>query len=306
MFIEKKTPNEEALAQDRAFVDRETPEGLDDEDFKYYIEAQDNSKKIEKQRTEKANRENILNKLVPEGWTTQVLPLFSTPLFICSPTAVSPQDLKEALQIVNESDYSESTIHAGYQYLDVSKDKQILDRKEFSAFRINIQKALRMYLNTLGGLHGNFFIKSSWIVKSKPGDKARSHTHPNAIFSGVYYIQTDSNSGDIIFEYGSALPPAICTNMDIGRSFNSILNSPFYAYKPKNNEIILFPSNLQHRVAKNKSSINRISIAFDIYLDGVIGGPGPYWMQTKFIDTGRTATDARPWSKDDQNPEKKS
>lgn len=297
MATEKRISQEETLYPDeKAFIappPQEPGEAVDDEDPRYYIDSPETTNK-EQRKIEKNNKADLYADFAPEGWKSQILPLFSTPVFIVNPQGIPLEKLKGVIDIIEGAEYKESSA-AGYQYLAISENKQVLEEKQFSVIKKNIMEALNMYLKMLGGLSGNFFIKTSWIVKSRPGDKSRSHTHPNSIFSGVYYIQTDANCGDIIFEYGKPFPPAICTNMDIRKKFNSILNSPVYSHTPQNNQIVLFPSDLMHRVAKNKSSINRISIAFDIYLDGVIGSPGNYWMETKVLDYMKTQKDKRPW-----------
>lgn len=281
-YNESHYQSQKRLPRDGQVPFDQADESPDDNDSQHYIEPQDNSKKIEKQRLEKINKEKALSEFAPEGWKTEVLPLFSTPLFICNPKAIPQEELSKLLSLLNEKECPDFSSHAGFKYLTVSNDKQILSNPEISIVSKNIVEALRMYLDVLGGLAGHFFIKTSWIVKSRPGDKARTHTHPNSLFSGVYYIQTDPACGDIIFEYEKSMSPAICTNMDLERRFGSIFNSQCYSHTPKNNQILLFPSNLRHRVAKNKSTIDRISIAFDIYVDGTIGVP-PYGMETKFL-----------------------
>jgi len=304
MVTEKRISQEQTLyPAEKAFVappTNEPSESADDEDSRYHIGHPEPTSK-EQRKIEKNNKADLYSNFAPEGWKTQILPLFSTPVFIVNPQAIPLEKLKGVIEAVEGAEYQGSS-GAGYQYLLVSDNKQILEEKGLSIIKENIIEALNMYLKMLGGLSANFFIKTSWIVKSRPGDKSRAHSHPNSIFSGVYYIQTDANSGDIIFEYGKAFPPAICTNMEICKKFNSILNSPVYSHTPQNNQIVLFPSDLMHRVGKNRGSINRISIAFDIYLDGIIGGPGGYWIETKVLDSMRTQNDKRPWeNKKDQN-----
>jgi len=297
-MAEKRIPYLETVHSEKCgeFALPDHAEGEDGQDTRHFIDAQDQDEKRKKEKIEKFNQEMFLTdqNFAPEGWKTQTLPLFSTPLLICSPSAIPYEELKKVL-VIPEEKYFDGSKTAGYKYLSITNNKQILNDENLKYFKKNVMEAVKMYVAILGGLQGNFFIKNSWIVKSKPGYKARSHCHPNSLFSGVYYIQTDPKCGDIVFEYKDMVSPAICTNMDIHRKYYTILNSSIFSFKPKNNQIVLFPSDLSHRVSKNLSSIDRISIAFDIYIDGVIGSAGAYWMETKVSDVGQDLQDDRPW-----------
>ena len=75
-------------------------------------------------------------------------------------------------------------------------------------------------------------------------DYIHHHKITNQTISGVLYLNTPPNSGNIVF-----------TNpYNINQKQN---------YKPKQNSLIFFPSYLPHFVEINKSQENRISIAFD-------------------------------------------
>lgn len=77
------------------------------------------------------------------------------------------------------------------------------------------------------------------------------HTH-EGVLSGVFYLQTPTNSGRLVFTN-----PAI-------RSHNSIIKSSNYAINPSPLACIIFPSWLEHYVEPNLASTPRISISFNI------------------------------------------
>lgn len=111
-----------------------------------------------------------------------------------------------------------------------------------------------------------FYIKNSWVYKMDKGYSFPKHYHANSIFTGVLYVNVDTNSGHITFEretpnwdtrpYGFAIKQ------------HNIYNSDFYSYRPKVRDLIIFPSRLNHFSAVNDSAITRYSLAFDVYIKG--------------------------------------
>jgi hypothetical protein len=92
----------------------------------------------------------------------------------------------------------------------------------------------------------NLELTDIWGNISPPLSQDYIHHHKtkNQTISGVLYLNTPLNSGDIVF-----------TNpIDINQK---------YYYTPKEKSIIFFPSYLPHFIGINLSKENRISIAFD-------------------------------------------
>lgn len=111
----------------------------------------------------------------------------------------------------------------------------------------------------------NFFIKKSWLVKSKPGGFGRTHSHPNSILSGVLYYSTPVNCGNLLLHdtnsnFGTIL---------FGSSESNFFNSKMISVKPEPGKMIIFPSNMLHEVGMNNSNADRISLSFDIWYEGI-------------------------------------
>ena len=104
-------------------------------------------------------------------------------------------------------------------------------------------------------------LSNFWVNINHHRDYNKRHDHPRSLISGVFYVDVPNNSGDIIFInptkyflYSGAL--------------TSIQNKNFYnnswaAITPTNNQLLLFPSYLEHEVAANESKKDRISISFN-------------------------------------------
>jgi uncharacterized protein (TIGR02466 family) len=105
-------------------------------------------------------------------------------------------------------------------------------------------------------------LSEAWLNVSNPGDFNWNHTHPKAFYSGVAYLKTPEDSGNIRFicehEQGS--------NTDF---LNQEVKDYFYVWgsweiAPEPGMILLFPATLTHRVNPNRSKDSRISLAFNL------------------------------------------
>ena len=91
------------------------------------------------------------------------------------------------------------------------------------------------------------------------------------MISGVLYLKTNDASGDLVFHRDLLslvpFPPALDLDVD---SFN-LYNCKSWGYKPKTNDICLFPSVVMHSVDPNESDEERASLAFNVYVRGDFG-----------------------------------
>jgi uncharacterized protein (TIGR02466 family) len=121
-----------------------------------------------------------------------------------------------------------------------------------------------VFLNGASTEHFNFYLSESWLNSGTPGSFQYQHMHAdqrdiNPCISGVYYISVPENSGNIIFFNPSQL--AIFNKLTAQKSHIN--------YTPNDGDLLLFPSNLPHKVGINKSDKNRLSISFNIVCESV-------------------------------------
>jgi len=108
-----------------------------------------------------------------------------------------------------------------------------------------------------------FFIKTIdfWFNISKPGSYQEFHNHPDSHFSAIIYLQAAKDSGNTIFKsyesYMNMHP------LPVSKPNTTRYVYDMCTYEPEENTIIIFKSNLQHKVSKNLSNSNRISIAMN-------------------------------------------
>ena len=105
-----------------------------------------------------------------------------------------------------------------------------------------------------------------WANINYPGGYNRPHVHPNCLFSGVYYVKANKNSGVFV---ANDPRPGIQTIMPIRKSGRP----PKHLWRevhlePIPGRIIMFPAWLWHCVEPNQSNDIRISISFNFIQDG--------------------------------------
>lgn len=105
-------------------------------------------------------------------------------------------------------------------------------------------------------------INNCWININYKNNYNDRHMHKGSILSGVFYISTNKNSGQIIF-YNPNDKLSFFMSSNIIKEYNFV-NSSIWKFKPCNNLLLIFPSWLEHQVMPNISEEDRISIAFNI------------------------------------------
>ena len=100
-----------------------------------------------------------------------------------------------------------------------------------------------------------------WANINYPGCFNRPHLHPNALFSGVYWIKAPEKSGNLML-----YDPRPGVQMTMPSRKEVKLPPELWRevhYKPKAGTVVMFPAWLWHEVKPNKSNDIRISVSFN-------------------------------------------
>ena len=115
------------------------------------------------------------------------------------------------------------------------------------------------------GYKNKFKISEIWININPPGTSHNSpHIHPNSIISGTYYL-TSHKDGKIRFKNPNpnflyhVLPWGVS---DLEK--NTEYTNSNYWFEPRENQLLLFPSYVEHYVEPHQSEYDRISISFNL------------------------------------------
>jgi uncharacterized protein (TIGR02466 family) len=113
--------------------------------------------------------------------------------------------------------------------------------------------------------NGNLTISNAWINISGKYNYNVQHIHPLSVISAVYYIKCPENCGNLLFlqDCNDTLDLEYRQNKikDLAKMYSA------YFITPQEGRLIIFPSNLSHRVETNMSDEDRISISFNMHLD---------------------------------------
>jgi uncharacterized protein (TIGR02466 family) len=104
-----------------------------------------------------------------------------------------------------------------------------------------------------------------WANINYPGGYNRPHIHPNSLFSGVYYVKAEPNSGKLVCNDPRPGYKQICLQ-EKGQPPKHLWREVHL--DPKEGRILMFPSWLWHCVEPNESNDIRISVSFNFIQDG--------------------------------------
>lgn len=124
----------------------------------------------------------------------------------------------------------------------------------------DIEKHVNVLANDIGFLPTQK-VNQMWININGNKDFNVPHVHLNSHFSGVMYSKIPKNSGKLVFKNGFEGMYYLWDNLK--RKKTTEHNSYAYEIMPKENELYIFPSWLEHSVEPNLSNEDRISISFD-------------------------------------------
>ena len=134
-------------------------------------------------------------------------------------------------------------------------------REEFNKITNAINDAQQAIAKEEGyDLDWPLIIESMWANVSPKHAYNTFHTHPNALWSGVYYVQCPEDCGRIKFPN---VPDHHNKPIFKENSFSHPHQWSSVYYEPIEGRLILFPSNRGHEVEQNLSDTDRISISFN-------------------------------------------
>jgi uncharacterized protein (TIGR02466 family) len=105
------------------------------------------------------------------------------------------------------------------------------------------------------------YLGNMWANVNPPGGYNNAHIHPNALWSGVYYVKTPKNCGNLKIN-----DPRAAASMTRPRNKSGELPIRLWRevnYEPKAGRCIMFPAWLTHCVDVNRSNDIRISVSFN-------------------------------------------
>ena len=115
-------------------------------------------------------------------------------------------------------------------------------------------------------MEGVYASVEGWKNINEPGNFNVKHNHPRSDLSGVLWIKTPKDSGNLVFtspQFFNRYHELDSYTNEFKFNSNSYMT---YYFPPTEGRILIFPSNLDHEVKENKSDEDRISYSFNISL----------------------------------------
>ena len=189
-----------------------------------------------------------------------VKPLFAEPYFVTNiGDAISDKQIKFIKALKMNAN----------QVNQISEELYLFDRPEMKSIAEAVDAALQSFAVEVMGIHHRLEVTQSWSLVNPPGVGMHGHTHSNSLVSGsLYFAPLPEPPGNMIFERFNTYRQL---EMAVDTAKTNIYNAPRNAVVPKQGDLVLFSSAIQHYVETNTSDMNRHSIAFNTFVRGRIG-----------------------------------
>ena len=196
--------------------------------------------------------------------TWNIQNLFPKPL---ASSKINPEVCDILTEMLQDYDFSED--EGGLSAVTVNK--HFLQNK--TAVHDYLYRKVRQVICELG-YHCDVQITTSWFTATLSGGSADEHAHCNSWFSAVvYFDEYDKDTSPIQF----VNPPQ---GVYVSPSQDNDYNATDEVIVPEKGTILLFPSNVRHRVLKNYSQYERYSLAFNVLPKGYVDvGDSSYMYQ---------------------------
>ena len=194
----------------------------------------------------------------------QIHSIFPKPIYF---TNIGRKFTKKEINFVkqqkNHSHNNEGNITSDNNYL--------LKKPEFKNINKILTEHCQKYLDTVICPKDNIklYITQSWLNYTDANQFHHKHEHPNSVVSGVLYFDSDINNDKILFSHSKGYQQ-ISPIID-DKKFN-LWNSATWFFPVKTGDLVMFPSSTTHQVQTKKGNNTRISLAFNTFYKGDLGG----------------------------------
>lgn len=189
-----------------------------------------------------------------------IVPLFSVPILYQTDSGRRLSD--DELTIISALD-KESVPNK------FSKNRTVLELPGLENLKQFCQESITKYATEVCKVSDEFYITNSWTTENENSVEHSRHTHPNSIFSGVFYFQADENASPMTVHYKSPIFKHF--SLEYHYSGYSMFNSNDWSFPVRTGTLIIFPSWLEHGSLKNLSTTPRRLLGFNSFVRGTFG-----------------------------------
>lgn len=145
----------------------------------------------------------------------------------------------------------------------------LFEEPQMKSIKEAVQEVLDLYTREVMGIPQKLYVTQSWSLVNKHSVGMHGHSHSNSVISGsLYFCDLPLPVSRMVFDRHKSYQQLELIPDDDKKN---IYNAPLNVITPKKNEVLLFPSGLQHFVEPNQSPEPRYSIAFNTFIKGKLG-----------------------------------
>jgi len=187
----------------------------------------------------------------------QVASIFPTAIGIDTVNNLSPSEHKHLI-----SYESHTIVNAGNK---ITENNYLLDDPELSNLKTVLESKLQKYFFEIFKTQSATpYITQSWLNFTYQKDFHHEHNHPNSFLSGVFYLHAVNNDKIFFHRHNESM-------FEFEPEEFNLFNSHKWWIPVKTNDVIFFPSRLNHEVGVNETEECRISLAFNTFVKGEFG-----------------------------------
>ena len=148
-------------------------------------------------------------------------------------------------------------------------DPNLQDNPQLSVFNQAVLKCCKEFADVMGYEKSSdyLFIKDMWAFIGKENTHIQQHLHSHSFISGAYYFEVPEDTKLIFRDY---------TNMHkVPDTFNSV-NATQRSFVTKQNQLILFRSDIPHGTAPQPAGIDKLCVSFNVHFipEAIFNTPG--------------------------------
>ena len=152
--------------------------------------------------------------------------------------------------------------------LFISNSVSLLENKEVKGLKKFIIGKTESYVKKILEIKNKIYLTQSWSTLNKLNGYHSVHYHPNTFISLVYYAQAEA--GGLYFDVRrSSLQDGF--SFDYSVTNYNVYNSERWTIPIKSGDIVIFPGQICHGSAPNKSEEHRITMGANFFIKGKIG-----------------------------------
>ena len=156
---------------------------------------------------------------------------------------------------------------------DFTDDAHILQNAKLKEIKESIWNNFCNYVDNILEIENEFYLCNSWCTYQNKNNFHPTHSHPNAIFSSVYYLNSNKTVLQFILPK-SKIQEGFFFDYKI-KNYN-YFNSSTWSIPVEEGDLILFPGELAHQTTPYEGSKPRIIIGSSYFIQGELGSDKHY------------------------------